>query len=87
MNGPSPKFWLYLKRTMLLLAALSIIAAVIFYLTLTGLQKTFFALCALIIAANFLFVYTFVRINDARRPDSTSFERRLSEEKEAALRR
>lgn len=73
MNGPSPKFWVILKRTMLLLAALSLVAGVVLYLTLTGLQKTFFSLCALIIGANFLFIYSFVRLNDSKRPGSEAF--------------
>lgn len=79
-NGPGPKFWTILKRTMLVLAALSVVAAIVLYFTLTGLRKTFFPICSLIIGANFLFVYFFVRLNDGRRPGSSrDFEARLRE--------
>ena len=85
MNGPGPKFWVYLKRTMLILAALSLAAAVVIYLTFTGLKQTFFALCFLLIAANFLLIYLFARHNDSKRPGSRDFGRNLHarEEKES----
>ena len=79
MNGPSPRFWVLLKRAMLILAALSLVAAVVLYFTLDGLSKTFFALCAVIIAVNFLFIYSFVRINDKKRPGPRDFEVRIHE--------
>ena len=82
MNGPSPKFWVILKRTTLVLATLSLVAAVVLYLTLTGLQKTFFSLCALVIGANFLFIYAFVRLNDKKRPGSEAFGSRLNPHKD-----
>lgn len=85
MNGPSPKFWVILKRTMLILATLSLVAAVVLYLTLSGLQKTFFSLCALIIGANFLFIYSFVRLNDAKRPGAEEFEKRIRSRKGTGL--
>ena len=85
MNGPSPKFWLILKRSMLILAALSIVAAVVLYLTLEGLKQTFFALCAVIIAINFLFIYSFVRLNDAKRPGARDFGTRLKEKEGTRL--
>lgn len=82
MNGPSPKFWVILKRTVFLLATLSLVVAVVLYLTLTGLQRTFFSLCALIIGANFLFIYSFVRLNDSKRPGSEAFGSRLHNQKD-----
>lgn len=68
MASPSPKFWIILKKTLLILAALAIVAAIVCYLVLDGLRQTFFSLCCLIIAANLILMYSFVRINDKRRP-------------------
>ncbi len=68
MASPSPKFWATLKKVLLILAAAAIVAAVVCYVTLDGLRQTFFSLCCLIIAANLLLMYGFVRVNDKRRP-------------------
>ncbi len=70
MVAPTPKFWATLKKVLLILATLSIVASIVCYITLEGLRQTFFSLCCLVIAANLILMYGFVRINDKRRPGS-----------------
>lgn len=64
----NPNFWKGLRTTLLVLIAVCIVAAVVCFFTLEGLKQTFFSLCCIILAANFAFMYGFVRLNDQKRP-------------------
>lgn len=64
----NPKFWRGFRTALLVLVGSNLVAAVVCFLTLEGLKQTFFSLCCILIAANFAFMYGFVRLNDKKRP-------------------
>lgn len=64
----NPNFWRAFRIALLVLIGLSLVAAIVCFLTLEGLKQTFFSLCCILLAANFGFMYGFVRLNDKKRP-------------------
>lgn len=63
-----PGFWKGFKRTLLVLIAMGVVAAVLLFVLLPGNQGLFFGGATLILVLNLLMMLLFVRANDNKRP-------------------
>lgn len=63
-------FWRGFRIALLILIGVSLVAAVVCFMVLEGLKQTFFSFCCILLAANFAFMYGFIRLNDKRRPQN-----------------